>query len=81
VVRNGRPVGGVRKIQVRRGQRVRFAVTSDAGAEVHVHGYEIKRKVRPGGSTSFGFPARIEGVFEIELHPQHVQIGQLRVTP
>lgn len=81
VVRNGRPVGGVRKIHVRRGQRVRFTVTSDAGAEVHVHGYDIQRGVRPGGSSSIGFPARIEGVFEIELHPQHVQIGELRVTP
>jgi FtsP/CotA-like multicopper oxidase with cupredoxin domain len=81
VVRNGRPVGGVRKIHVRRGQQVRFTVTSDVGAEVHVHGYDIKGKVRPGSPTSFRFPARIEGVFEIELHPQHVQIGQLRVTP
>jgi FtsP/CotA-like multicopper oxidase with cupredoxin domain len=81
VVRNGRPVGGVQKIRVKRGERVRFTVTSDVGDEVHVHGYDLRRDVRPGGSISFRFPARIEGVFEIELETRHVQIAELRVTP
>ena len=81
IVRDGRPVGGVQDITVARGELVRFSVRSDAGEQVHVHGYDVVREVRPGRSTSFRFPARIEGVFEIELHPQHEQIAELRVTP
>jgi hypothetical protein len=81
VVRGGRPVGGVKRIRVRHGETVRFTVTSDVGDEVHVHGYDITREVRAGRSTSIRFRARIDGVFEVELHSRRVTIAELRVTP
>jgi hypothetical protein len=48
---------------------------------VHVHGYDVSRDVPAGGSVRFGFPARPEGIFEVELEGRHVQIAELRVTP
>jgi hypothetical protein len=80
-VRNGRPVGGVKELSFDSGDRVRFIVTSNVADEVHVHGYDITRDVRPGRSTRFSFPARLEGVFEVELHDAERQIAELRVSP
>jgi hypothetical protein len=81
VVRSGKPVGGVERLEYDSGERVRFSVRSDVADEVHVHGYNISREVPAGGSVRFGFPADIEGVFEIELEQRHVQVAELRVTP
>jgi len=80
-IRDGEPVGGVAELSVAEGERVRFAVKSDVGDEVHVHGYDISKDVEPGGSVAFDFPATIEGVFEAELEGRGVQILELRVNP
>lgn len=81
--RNGEPVGGIEGIEVTMGKRVRFTVTSDVAGEVHVHGYEIEKAIKAGGSASFEFPADIDGMFEIELHlpDAEPQIGVLIVQP
>ena len=81
VVEGGEPRGGVERLSVDSGERVRFVVSSDVADEVHVHGYDISRDVPAGGSVGFGFPASIEGVFEVELEGQGVQIAELRVSP
>jgi hypothetical protein len=60
---------------------VRFTVSSDVADEIHVHGYDLKRDVPAGGSVTFKFPARIDGVFEIELEGRKQQIAELRVAP
>src|SRR5712671_440295 len=61
VVKNAKPVGGVKKIQVKKGDPVRFTVTSDVSDEIHVHGYDFHKNVKKGGSVSFDFPAKIDG--------------------
>jgi hypothetical protein len=81
VVEGGEPRGGVKRLSFDSGERVRFSVTSDVADEVHVHGYDISRDVPAGGSVRFGFPASIEGVFEVELEGRGVQIAELRVSP
>lgn len=81
VVEGGEPRGGVTRLSFDSGERVRFSVTSDVADEVHVHGYDISRDVPAGGSVRFGFPASIEGVFEVELEGRGVQIAELRVSP
>src|SRR3954470_10902290 len=65
-VRNGKPDGGIAKIRVSKGDKVRIVVASDASDEIHVHGYDLKKDVRAGGKASFAFRATIDGVFEIE---------------
>jgi hypothetical protein len=81
VVRGGTPVGGVQRLEYARGERVRFAVRSNVVDEVHVHGFDISKDVAAGGSVQFGFPADIEGVFEVELEDSHIQIAELRIKP
>jgi hypothetical protein len=81
VVVGGRARGGVKRLTFDSGERVRFAVKSDVSDEVHVHGYDVSKRVPAGGSVRFGFPARLEGVFEVELEERGEQIAELRVTP
>ena len=80
-VRDGEPVGGVRRLEARAGERVRFAVATDVADHVHVHGYDLMRDVAPGRPARFSFPARLEGVFEVELENRGLQVAELRVRP
>jgi Cupredoxin-like domain len=86
--KDGAPVGGVRDIEVAQGDHVRLDVTPDVPAEVHVHGYELEKDVKPGQTAKFDFPATAEGEFEIEVHhlvngeeQTGVQVAALKVTP
>jgi FtsP/CotA-like multicopper oxidase with cupredoxin domain len=86
--RNGAPVGGVREIEVAKGDPVRLDVTPDVPAEVHVHGYEVAREVEAGQTAKLEFPATAEGVFDVEVHhlvngeeESGVQVAKLNVTP
>ena len=81
-VRGGKPVGGVKTITVSKGDRVRIVVSSpDTTAEVHLHGYDIKRDLEAGGSVVFSFTADAEGIFELELEESATQIAKLEVQP
>ena len=77
----GKPAGGIKKLNYRKGDQVRFRVNSDVSDEIHVHGYDFHKDVTAGGSVSFSFPAKIEGVFVIELEGKGEQIAQLTVKP
>ena len=80
-IRGGKPVGGIKKLNYTKGDQVRFRVNSDVSDEIHVHGYDFHKDVAKDGSVSFSFPAKIEGVFVIELESQGEQIAELRVKP
>jgi hypothetical protein len=81
VIKNGEPVGGIAQLTYNKGEEVRFKVDSDVSEEVHMHGYDIMKDVKAGGSVSFDFPATIEGVFEAELEGRKEQILELTVNP
>jgi hypothetical protein len=81
VVKNGKPVGGIRQLTYNKGETVHFKVASDIKEEVHMHGYDIMKDVGAGGTVSFDFPATIEGVFEAELENRKEQILELTVNP
>jgi heme/copper-type cytochrome/quinol oxidase subunit 2 len=82
LVRGGKPVGGVRNITVRKGDRALIEVTSpDTSDEIHLHGYDLKRDLKAGGRVRFSFDADAEGIFEIELEGSGTQIGKLVVEP
>jgi hypothetical protein len=81
VVKSGKPVGGIRQLTYNKGERIHFMVDSDVSDEIHVHGYDIMKDVKAGGSVSFDFPASIEGVFEAELEGRKEQIIELTVNP
>ncbi|MFN2471087.1 MAG: hypothetical protein ABR583_08880 [Gaiellaceae bacterium] len=80
-IRDGQPVGGIRRARVERGERVLLVVRSDVPDEVHLHGYDLSRDVRAGGIVRLAFVADVEGRFEVELEERHLQIAELEVTP
>ena len=80
-IKNGKPVGGIAQLTYNEGEQVRFKVDSDVSDEVHMHGYDIMKDVKAGGSVTFDFPATLEGVFEAELEGRKEQILELTVNP
>jgi heme/copper-type cytochrome/quinol oxidase subunit 2 len=81
-IKSGKPVGGVQKITVTKGDTLHLIVSSpDTSQEIHVHGYDLKRDMAPGQPASFKFKTSIEGVFEIELEDTATQIASLQVRP
>ena len=81
-MRGGQPVGGVKRIEVTKGDDVVIVVSSrDTAGEIHLHGYDIKRDLEAGGSVRFSFTADADGIYEIELEGSGVQIGKLVVQP
>lgn len=81
VVVNGSPKGGIVRMTVDKGDRVVLVVRSDVADEVHLHGYDIKRKVAAGGTARIAFEATLPGRFEVELEERGVQIADLTVQP
>jgi len=77
---NGKPQGGIQKITVNKGDPVKFTVDSDVADEIHVHGYNFHKDVKKNGSVSFDFPAKIDGIFVIELESRSEQIASLQVN-
>ncbi len=81
-VRGGKPVGGVKRIELTKGDRARIEVSSpDTSDEVHLHGYDLSRDLKAGGRVRFSFEANADGIYEIELEGAGVQIGELVVEP
>jgi FtsP/CotA-like multicopper oxidase with cupredoxin domain len=78
-VRGGSPVGGIQRLTVQRGERVRVLVVSDVGDEVHLHGYDRSADVAPGAPAEIRLRATITGRFEIELEERGTPIAELQV--
>jgi hypothetical protein len=82
VDKEGQPVGGVRELVYRKGDRIHFKVKVPFEEEVHLHGYDVAKEVPKGGGTvTYDLSAEIEGVFEAELEDRKEQIVELRVEP
>ena len=78
---DAKPEGGVKKLDFKKGDQVRFKVVSDTADEIHVHGYDLMKDVEKGGSVSFSFKGSIDGRFVVELEDHKQQIAELDVTP
>jgi len=78
-VKDGEPVGGVKREEVELGEEVRILVTSDVADEVHLHGYDEKVDVQAGGESSLEFTADIPGVFVVELEERKEKILEIEV--
>jgi hypothetical protein len=81
LVNKGKPLGGPKELEFDAGETVRFQVATSAADEVHVHGYDVTRRLRPDKATVISFPADIEGIFEVELHGSGELIAELQVNP
>jgi ABC-type glycerol-3-phosphate transport system substrate-binding protein len=79
VVKGGKPVGGIQRATVEKGQKVAIVVHSDVADEVHVHGYDLKKDVAAGTTVRIVFPAAIVGEFEAELEGRGLPIVDFTV--
>jgi hypothetical protein len=81
---SGNPVGGVKTLNYNVGDQIQLHVNLAAPEdEVHVHGYEIEKPAEHSPVT-FSFPAKLDGVFEVEVHRSDKTegpIATLRVNP
>ena len=80
-IQGGKPVGGVKDIEVDKGDTVNLVVKSDVPDEIHIHGYDLTQDVEAGGSARFKFKATSDGKYEIELENRGEQIAELTVQP
>ena len=80
-VRGGRPVGGVQTVEAKEGDTVRFRVQTETPQEVHLHGYDLTENSTTERPAEFRFKADQTGIYELEIHGTHTQIGELKVEP
>ncbi len=73
-IANGNVPKASRVIRVEQGDRVRFRLTTDRAMVIHLHGYDIERKVAPGKVTEFALKAHATGRFPVNVH-EHGQSG------
>ena len=81
VVKGGKPVGGVQKLEFRKGDVIRFTVRSDVADHVHLHGYDVSQDVPAGGSVTFAVPADLDGLYEVELEDRVEPLAEITVNP
>lgn len=74
-----------RVLRVQQGDAVTLRWTSDRALTLHLHGYDIERRVTPGTAATMSFTARATGRFSIEVHGgqagRDATLGYLEVHP
>jgi len=68
------------RVKIKRGQSVALTITSDQADEVHIHGYDLTKKLTPEKPTTFTFDADLPGSWEVELHDAHKVLVRLEVA-
>ncbi|MEV4244791.1 hypothetical protein AB0J63_15420 [Streptosporangium canum] len=67
------------RVEVARGQVVRLVVTSEVADEIHVHGFDLTRRLEPGRPVTIDIVADRIGLFEVETHDSGLVLTQLAV--
>ena len=65
----------MRLIRVKQGDAVTLRWTTDRPIVLHLHGYDIEKKVEPGAATEMAFVARATGRFSVEEHKPDAKGG------
>ncbi|MEO5632882.1 hypothetical protein [Gaiella sp.] len=79
IVVNGKVIGGIERPSVKKGRTVRFVIRTNAGTDVHLHGYDIEKTPKKGTPTVIQFVAKVPGRFELELHHPDALLAMLTV--
>jgi hypothetical protein len=74
-IEKGRVAKNMRLIRVRQGDAVTLRWTTDRPIVLHLHGYDIEKKVVPGAVTEMAFLARATGRFSVEEHKTDAKGG------
>jgi hypothetical protein len=69
-IEEGRVPDAMRLMRVHDGDSVTLRWTSDRPVILHLHGYDIEKRVAADGVTELNFTAYATGRFPIEIHGQ-----------
>ncbi|MFQ3452070.1 hypothetical protein PMN64_01895 [Bradyrhizobium sp. UFLA01-814] len=75
-IERGRVSENMSTIRVKQGDVVRLRWGTDQSIILHLHGYDIERKVEPGAIGVMEFTARVTGRFPVEVHGSREAGGQ-----
>jgi hypothetical protein len=75
-IEGGRVPEAMRLIRVTEGDVVKLRWTSDRPLVLHLHGYDIEKRVAPGAVSELVFTAYATGRFPIHLHEQGTGAGE-----
>lgn len=81
LIKDGKPASVPDSMRVRQGDEVTLSIESDRNDELHVHGYDLKLRIKAGEPAVLEFAATRSGRFELELHRRHTAVGALEVYP
>ena len=74
-IEGGRVPEAMRLISVTEGDVVKLRWTSDRPLVLHLHGYDIEKRVAPGAVSELAFTAYATGRFPLHLHEQGAGVG------
>ena len=74
-IEHGRIADTMRLIRLNEGDVVKLRWTSDQPLVLHLHGYDIEKRIAAGSVTEFGFTAYATGRFPIHVHAQGAGAG------
>jgi hypothetical protein len=74
-IEHGRVPETVRLIRVNEGDVVKLRWTSDGPLVLHLHGYDIEKRIASGATTELAFTAYATGRFPIHIHAQGTGAG------
>ena len=77
----GKLVDGPKIIRLKRDDAVVLTVVADAADELHVHGYNLKLKLKPNQPATLNFVAKHTGRITFELHKAATELGAFEVYP
>jgi hypothetical protein len=69
-IEHGRVADKMRLIRVQQGDVVRLRCTTDQPLTLHLHGYDVEKRVTPGAATELTFTANATGRFPVHIHGQ-----------
>ena len=74
-IEHGRVPDTMRLIRVNEGDVVKLRWTSDQPLILHLHGYDIEKRIAAGAVTEFAFTAYATGRFPIHVHAPGAAAG------
>jgi len=74
-IEGGRLPEAMRLIRLTEGDVVKLRCTSDRPLVLHLHGYDIEKRVASGAVSELAFTAYATGRFPIHLHEQGAGVG------
>jgi hypothetical protein len=80
-IENGKLPVNMRLIRVKQGDVVKLRWSSDRSIALHLHGYDIERKIEPGVVAEMTFMARATGRFPVQEHQAQSGGGHTHGAP